>query len=577
MWTNANGVEVDSETVQRNTSSARYLAVDTETDGGLWYRGQVGVVSVAWGPEREQAVATRNVGAAFELLARTTGRWSFHNVGFDYHFVAPKLPCEFPWDRVDCTLIMSRLNDNLAENHRLKDECLRYFGIDPDEQSSLVAWLDANKSRNFLEAPDYLLLPYAAQDAALDWRLRAYLEPLIQPWRAVYERELQLRRIMSQAEDIGVAIDVPLLFGKQHSMQAALHDIDREIYEAVGQEFNINSDLQLGRILHEDIGLPIIDFTEKTKRPKVDDYCLFKMQHPIAEMVRKHNKIVKAMGYLDSYLELLDGTDRLHPDINTLQAVTSRMSSSNPNIQQVPIHDDEWGIRELFTAESGWFLEVDYSKQELRIAAELAPDKELLKAIVEGRDVYKEMASAGFNIPVLEVPANLRQAAKVMVLARCYGAGAPKLAYTAAVQADHNMSVEDARSWKRRFDSNYVGLARGFNNASEQAKREGQVVTGFNRRLYVNPDYSYKAFNAKIQGTAKDETVTAILRNQDLIESVGGRIIAPVHDSIWLWLPEPPSVGFQRRLAAGMDTGMFSIPATVEMKVGRTWGSCQKI
>jgi len=552
------------------------VAIDTETSSKRWWVAELGVVSFAWGPNEGESFATRNVDAAIRAI---NYRMScglpcvFHNSGYDLHVLA-RHGLRINHRVVDDTLLLARLVNNLGQND-LKALGKQRLGYEPAERDEVKAWIRSHSTKksgwpeehgrlpNYLDVPDDVLLPYATQDA----RLTAMLYPLLkaQANAALYEREKELRRLMFEAEEFGVLVDPEMV---QSRMEQALREkwiIDEKLQALRGAPINLDSDPQLRGWLYDDLGLKPVSETPGGQ-PQVNEFSLTSNPHPVTRLVLARNKRSKSAEFFQSYLELRDDADRIHPTINTMQARTHRFSCSDPNMQQIPSRNDRFKTRECFTAGSGWFIGADYDKQELRIAAEEAGDAALLSDLTSGIDVYVAMARA--MLRKQDISGSERQAAKVAVLSMIYGAGAPKVAESFTVNTGRPYTVDQAKEIRSNFKEAYPGLNRLMNDMQDEARSRGRVVNRWGRELYVQPERAYVATDYLVQSSGRDVLADAILNTAPEIAKYGGRVVLPIHDELILFFPEEPGSEVMQLVAATMRNDKFSVPLTVSPKKG---------
>ena len=384
------------------------LAVDTETTGLDWVRGRIGAVSLAWDVGPSNNLATRNVGLALQLVeeARDAGvKLVFHNAAFDAHFML-RHGVSIDWDNYEDTLIMARLRDNLGDAG-LKDLGERYLGVPPNQRDALDDWLKANKFKkgDILQAPDELLLPYAAQDARLTLQLYLHFRDTrsYPGYETILAKEYRVRAIIFEAEEAGVPLDVAATAELATVLEDERSSIEDKLRE-LGGERNFSSPTQVASLLFDELGYPEI------AGRSTDDYVLTMLQAPVPQLIRAYRERSKLAGYLKSYLELEQG-GFLYPSLNTVGARTHRFTCKEPNLQQIPARN-RWGLRKIFRAHEGWLIGADFDKQELRIGASIANDTRMMEDLVSGEDIYRTMGSQIFHKPAELVTGMERSVAK---------------------------------------------------------------------------------------------------------------------------------------------------------------------
>jgi DNA polymerase-1 len=545
------------------------LAVDIETSGKRWWRDVAGVVSFAWGTDEDESYATRNVALAQAALqARMDAGLPvvLHGCQFDLHFLSRR-GLRINWSTVHDTLLLARLKNNLGDN-KLKSLGVEHLGIEHTEQDLLKQWLHENKSNNFLDVPDHILLPYARQDTRLTlqlyWTLRSSVD------RKLYDRELKIREAMFDAEEWGIRIDPDLT---QHMLEQALKE--QEIIDArlkayhPDPKFKISSDAQVRKWLYEDIGLTPVSFTP-TGLPQVNEYNLASNPHPVTKLLIARNQREVGAKFFASYLEHRDALNLLHPNINTMQARTHRFSCTEPNLQQIPARGDRFHTREVFISDSGWFVGADFDKQELFIAACEAKETLLMKQLFDKMDPYVDMARAMLGRD--NITPNERTAAKVAILSMLYGAGAATVARSFTVNTGHPYTVEKATVMRNNFKAAYPGLTSLMNRMQNEARKYGGVRNKWGRWLYVESGREYVATDYLVQSSGRDVLANAILNLREILPEVGGRILLPIHDEVIAWVPEEPSPAFLKKYADAMVCEVWELPLTATPKYAKTLG-----
>jgi len=370
---------------------------------------------------------------------------------------------------------------------------------------------------------------------------------------------------MFEAEEHGVEIDVGLT---ERKLEAAVREqslLENKLL-SLRPDTNLDSNPQLGTWLYEELGLVPVSHTPGG-RPQVNAFNLSANPHPITKMLMSRNKRMDSAKFFKAYLELMDDRHRIHPTINTMQARTHRFSCQDPNMQQIPSRKDRFKTREVFVSGTGWFVGGDFDKQEVRIAAEEARDSRLLGMLVDGRDIYSDMAAA--MLGKTTVTPSERQAAKVAVLSMLYGAGAPKVAESFTLNTGKRYTVEQAKEIRTNFKSAYPGLASLMNEMQRQARSNGYVINRWGRKLFVEPDRAYVATDYLIQSSGRDALADAIINSESVVRQYGGRIVLPIHDELIFWLPSEPDSRIMGEIADSMANYTYSIPLTVSPKKGR--------
>lgn len=551
------------------------VSVDCETSGLHWWEHDAGVVSFAWGPLPEQSWATRNIGAAVAVVQermRLGYPCVFHNSAFDVHFLV-KAGLKPNWRCVQDTLLMSRLVDNLSD-HRLKSLGEAHFGIKPLLQLTLKKWLVENRKLyktkygrlpNYLDAPDDILLPYAAEDTRLTWMLYDLFRYQVNG--QLYERELRLQELMFNVEIDGIHLDIELASKRSKQAHVEARALKDKLLHLKGDdEFNPDSNTQLVKWLYQDLGLQAVTYTPKGA-PQVNDFNLASNRHPVTALLRAYNKRVKSGEFFDSYLGLVAGDGMLHPTINTMAARTHRFSCQDPNLQQIPSRNDRFKTREVFFAESGYYASADYNKQELFIAACEAGEETLLADLAAGNDVYSDMARVMLNKQ--GVTSSERQAAKIAVLSIIYGVGSATLSEGMTINLGRRVTPDEAGVIKANWKRGYPGMDRMMQNLQRQAMSQGRIINRWGRVLNVEKDRAYVATDYLVQSSGRDVLADALLNVASLLPEYGGHLLPPIHDEVPLYLPERPDPIFLNRFADAMVCTKFQLPLTASPKWGK--------
>jgi DNA polymerase I len=358
---------------------------------------------------------------------------------------------------------------------------------------------------------------------------------------------------------------------------------EQQAYEIAGQPFNLGSPKQIGEILFGRLGLPVKKRTA-SGAPSTDEEVLQELaaDFPLPARILEHRSLAKLKGTYTDKLPLMVNptTGRVHTNYAQAVAVTGRLSSNDPNLQNIPIRTPEGRrIREAFIAPPGHHIvSADYSQIELRIMAHISEDPGLLKAFAEGIDVHRATASEVFNVPVPEVSAEQRRYAKVINFGLIYGMGAFGLA--------NNLGIEQkaARDYIERYFARFAGVRRYMDETKASAKLKGYVETAFGRRLWL-PEINSgngprrsgaerQAINAPMQGTAADLIKLAMIAVQQALDDDGRatRMVMQVHDELVLEVPDAELAWAREavpRLMAGVAE--LKVPLLAEVGVGKNW------
>ncbi len=428
---------------------------------------------------------------------------------------------------------------------------------------------------------------YSGEDSEMTLHVHQTLWPQLEAeprLREVYERiELPVATILERIERNGVLIDAAVLARQSHELAERMVAAEQQAYEIAGQPFNLGSPKQIGEILFGRLGLPVKKRTA-SGAPSTDEEVLQELaaDFPLPARILEHRSLAKLKGTYTDKLPLMvnPATGRVHTNYAQAVAVTGRLSSNDPNLQNIPIRTPEGRrIREAFIAPPGHrIVSADYSQIELRIMAHISEDPALLRAFAEGIDVHKATASEVFNVPVAEVSSEQRRYAKVINFGLIYGMGAFGLA--------SNLGIEQkaARDYIERYFARFAGVRRYMDETKVFAKDKGYVETAFGRRLWL-PEINSgngprrsgaerQAINAPMQGTAADLIKLAMIAVQQTLddEQRGTRMVMQVHDELVLEVPDA-ELDWAReavpRLMAGVAA--LKVPLLAEVGVGNNW------
>ena len=428
---------------------------------------------------------------------------------------------------------------------------------------------------------------YAAEDADITLRLHEVLYPHIardEKLNFVYEQiELPTAEVLFDIECTGVLLDSQLLAGQSHEIGMKLIELERQAQELAGQPFNLNSPKQIQDILFNQLGLPVKKKTP-SGTPSTDEDVLqeLALDYPLPKMLLEYRGLAKLKStYTDKLPRMVNArTGRVHTSYNQAVAVTGRLASSDPNLQNIPVRSLEGRrIREAFIAPPGSVLvSADYSQIELRIMAHLSHDAGLLKAFAAGEDIHRATAAEVFGVSVGEVSNEQRRYAKVINFGLIYGMSAFGLA------SQFGIERAAAQSYIDRYFARYPGVADYMNRTRELARAQGYVETVFGRRLWLPEIHGGNgmrrqaaeraAINAPMQGTAADLIKLAMIAVHRYLqhEKRGSRIIMQVHDELVLEVPEAELTMIRAELPRLMGgVAQLEVPLEVSVGVGPNW------
>jgi DNA polymerase-1 len=428
---------------------------------------------------------------------------------------------------------------------------------------------------------------YSAEDADVTFQLHRALWPLIEPdekLRYIYaDLEIPVAGVLLTMERNGVLVDADLLAVQGRELGQKMMELEARAHELAGQPFNLASPKQLGEILFDRMKLPVVKKTP-SGAPSTDEEVLEKLalDHPLPKALLEHRGLAKLKStYTDKLPRMVNAkTGRVHTNYAQAVAVTGRLSSNDPNLQNIPVRTAEGRrIREAFVAPAGWkIVSADYSQIELRIMAHLSGDKGLIDAFAAGEDIHRHTAAEVFGTAQGEVTSEQRRYAKVINFGLIYGMSAFGLA--------GNLGIDRAaaQSYMDRYFARYPGVAAYMERTRDEAREQGWVETVFGRRLWL-PDIrsanqsrrqgaERQAINAPMQGTAADLIKLAMIAVQGWIERerLAAKLIMQVHDELVLEVPEA-ELDAVKPMVEELMSGVASlaVPLVVDAGVGENW------
>ncbi len=428
---------------------------------------------------------------------------------------------------------------------------------------------------------------YAAEDADITLRLHLELWPQIQESPGllyIYEKvEMPAMRVLGIMERNGIRIDSALLAKQGQQVGKRLLELEGEIHKLAGQPFNIQSPKQIAEILFGQLELPVIKKTP-SGAPSTDEEVLQKLaeDYPLPARILDYRSLAKLMStYIEKLPRMADPkTGRVHTNFSQATAVTGRLASSDPNLQNIPVRTEEGRrIREAFVpAEGCKLLSADYSQIELRIMAHIAEDENLLTAFREGKDVHQATAAEIFGIPLDDVNSEQRRYAKVINFGLIYGMSAFGLA--------GNLGIERsaAQNYIAKYFDRYPGVAQYMERTRLEARENGYVETVFGRRLWLpeikgsngprRQGAERAAINAPMQGTAADLIKLAMIAVEDWLEKeqLKTKLLLQVHDELVLDVPFDELEIVQAKLPGLMcNVAQLKVPLVVSIGIGDNW------
>ena len=395
------------------------------------------------------------------------------------------------------------------------------------------------------------------------------------------EIEIPLAKVLAKMENVGFAVDRQGIADYGSMLSQQIDELEKTIYGQAGGQFNINSPKQLGKVLFEDLGLPVKKKTKSGYSTNAEVLESLRYDNPIVDNVLRYRALAKLNStYCEGLLKVIADDGRIHSSFNQTETRTGRISSTEPNLQNIPVRT-ELGreMRKFFCAKDGWLLvDADYSQIELRVLAHISGDENMIEAFKNNDDIHAITASQVFNMPLEMVTPLMRSRAKAVNFGIVYGIGAFSLG------KDIGVSMREASQYIKNYLAHYSGVDEYMKRVVERAKLDGYVETMFGRRRYL-PELStgkamMRAFgervarNMPIQGTAADIIKIAMVRVDERLkrENMQARLILQVHDELIVEAPEAESEKAAKILQEEMENAVqLSVPLTADAAIGKTW------
>ncbi len=401
-----------------------------------------------------------------------------------------------------------------------------------------------------------------------------------------YEVELPLAKVLAGMEMRGFAVNKDGISDYGVILKEQMDSAERSIWAIAGEEFNINSPKQLGVILYEKLGLPTIKKNKTGYATDAETLEKLRFHSPIIDFILDYRRLAKLYGtYIEGLIKVTDADGRIRTSFNQKQTQTGRLSSAEPNLQNIPIRTEQGSkLREFFTAGDGKVLiDADYSQIELRVLAHISGDENLISAFNSGKDIHTSTASQVFRVPLDKVTHELRGRAKAVNFGIVYGMGEFSLA------GDLHVSMKEAKDYITGYFETYPGVKEYLDGTVAAATEKGYVTTLWGRKRYI-PELSgtkkqLKAFgervakNSPIQGTSADLIKLAMVKTDRRLKAEGleSRLILQVHDELILECPDSEAEAASRILKEEMESvADMSVALLVDVGVGRTWLDAKK-
>ena len=428
--------------------------------------------------------------------------------------------------------------------------------------------------------PAEAMCAHAALAAALYRALAPKLEEL-DMHELYYGLELPLCPVLAEMERAGMLVDRRALADFGILLDGRIQADEALIYELAGEEFNINSTQQFGRILFDKLGLPPVKKTKTGYSTNADVLEKLRDKHPIVEAVLDYRQLAKLKStYVDGLTKVIAADGRIHTSFQNTVTATGRLSSTEPNLQNIPVRTELGAeLRKMFVAPAGRVLvDADYSQIELRLLAHIAGDEHMIAAFRAGEDIHTVTASQVFGVPPEQVTHEMRRRAKAVNFGIVYGISDFSLAQ------DIGVSRQEAADYMNKYLATFSGVREYMEHVKAQAKEDGYVATLMGRRRWLpelkSTNYNLRAFgervalNMPIQGTAADIIKLAMIRVRDRLAAEGlqGRLVLQVHDELIVECPEEESEAVQALLRQEMEGVMeLSVPLVADTAAGLRW------
>jgi DNA polymerase I len=515
-----------------------------------------------------------------------------HNAKYDYIMLAKNglhvTPLTFD------TMLAEFIIDPGSRHLGLKNLAMVRLGEEMTHIEDLIG--KGKKQITMAEVAIESAAPYAVADAETTLRLLPILQADLQRvngTKLLEEIDLPLTPVLADMEMSGISLDLPFFVETGKRLEKRMAEIEKQVYEKVGRPFNINSTQQLSNVLFKELGLEPPDRGNKTASGHYSTAAgvldLLRGKHEVVDLILEHRELSKIKStYVDALQAALnEDTGCVHTSYSQTGAVTGRLSSVNPNLQNIPIRTEEGRrIRNGFVAgENCVLLSVDYSQIELRIVAHMAEDEAMLAAFRAGEDIHTTTASAIYGVPPDQVTKAMRRRAKSINFGLIYGMSVFGLTrYT-------DLTLAEAETFVKTYFEKFPGIKKYLDGIRKLAAQQGYVETLLGRRRYfpalqskqnvqIKNREEREAINAPIQGTAADIMKIAMLRIPPALKAAGlkGKMLLQVHDELVLEVPDKELKKTARLVQETMSNAYpMSIPLSTEARYGKNWGDMKEI
>ncbi|MFA6550910.1 MAG: DNA polymerase I [Patescibacteria group bacterium] len=488
------------------------------------------------------------------------------------------------------TMIASYLLNPGTRQHSLDTASFNYLNYQKISKEDLLG--TGRNKISFGEVPVERLGLYSCEDADFTFRLYQKLAPELKKKKLdklFHEIEMPLVRVLVEMEKAGIKLDLPYLADLEKNFSQELKKLEREIQKLAGKPFNVNSPKQLQEILFEKLNIPthLIKRTKTGYSTGADELYKLKGQHEIIDLIVRHRELAKLQNtYIEALPKLADKTGRVHTSFNQTITATGRLSSSEPNLQNIPTRTDEGKkIRRAFIARRGYkLISADYSQIELRLAASMANDTKMIAAFKRGDDIHTATAAAINEIPLDKVTPAMRREAKATNFGIIYGQGAFGLSQTADIPQWR------AKEFIDKYFATYPGVKKYIDECIKTAQKTGYAETLFGRTrqlpeinsstIQIRKAAERTAINTPLQGTAADIMKIAMIDVQDALAKFGEdiKVLLQVHDELVIEV----KTDLVKKIAAIVKTEMekvikLKVPIVAEVEVGENWEEMEEV
>jgi DNA polymerase-1 len=571
------------------------MAIDTETTSLEPMKAHLVGLSLAWAPGRavyipvghvdllspDQLMADFVVGRLRPLLEDPAVEKVGQNIKYDW-IVLAQHGVQLAGVVFD-PMLASYILDPSRDQHGLDVLAKDYLGVETIKYSEVAG--KGKKRKRFDDVLVERAVDYAAEDADMALRLTVALSELLdtQGLRPLHDQlELPLSLVLAGMERRGVLVDRDTLRRLSHELERGILSVEEQIHEVAGRRFNVASPKQLAEVLFDHLGLPVVKETKSG--PSTDRTVLEQLapDHPIAALVLEHRQQSKLKNTYTDVLPALihPETGRIHTDYKQTVAATGRLSSNNPNLQNIPVRTEEGRkIRSAFVAPRGMLLlGADYSQVELRILAHMSQDAVLIDAFRQGQDIHARTAAEIFEVTPEEVTRAHRAIAKTINFGVLYGMGANRLA------RELDISRKEAKAFIKRYFERIQGVNRFLDELVQQATKLGYAETMLGRRRPLKELYSRSraqralgerlAVNTPIQGTAADIIKRAMVNIQRRLDAsdIDAHMLMQVHDELVFEVDKDQVEALKALVVAEMEGAVeLSVPLSVDVGAGANW------